>query len=154
LAAEKPGGILAKISRKGTGKGKAGEDETCGLRCRCSAAESKTENLGLVRSTDTTKSEHHLAKQRESTAGPFLILWASESGKCLLHCRKIQLKPADHIACKKRDWAYFHLEILNEHEMERLRTPPQAKCRTFQLCFRGRFGLGFLWECWKTSPSG
>ena len=27
----------------------------------------------------------------------------------------------------------------------------QAKCRTFQLCFRGRFGVAFLWESWFPS---
>ena len=53
---------------KGTGKGNAGDDEATKPRSNCKVARRKIEKGDLVRSTDTVKSEYHLAKESMSMA--------------------------------------------------------------------------------------
>jgi hypothetical protein len=70
LAAERPEGILEKTPGNGIGKGNDGETETTLLRGKCNVSCKNFEKGVLVRKTETTKSEHHLAKDSSSTAGP------------------------------------------------------------------------------------
>ena len=65
---------------KGTGKGNAGVNEAAKLRSKCKVARRIIEKGDLVRSTDTVKSEHHLAKERMSTAVLQLIPGAEGEG--------------------------------------------------------------------------
>ena len=67
-AAEKPEGIFAKAPGNGIGKGKAGDVEAMELRGRCMVDSKNLEKSERVRSTATAKNEHHLLKERESTA--------------------------------------------------------------------------------------
>ena len=66
---DRPRGIFAQIPGYGIGKGKVGDDEATQLRGKCKVLERKEANGERVRSTDTAKNEHHLAKHMVSTAG-------------------------------------------------------------------------------------
>ena len=66
MAADRPGGVFAKMPGNGSGKGNAGDDEATKLRSKCKVARRKIENGVLVRSTEVVKKEHHLAKERVS----------------------------------------------------------------------------------------
>ena len=67
---ERPEGILAKMSGKGHGKGKAGDAETVLSRGKCKVERRKQLKGDLVRKTDKVKNEHHFENDRESTTKP------------------------------------------------------------------------------------